>query len=113
MYQDLGDWKSRVPIHEVLLGAIQKEWWDPVRKPFFSRSLKWRFPFNDDAALICNKFPMLDAPFCQMSKNNYLAFEDMGALRDPLDKRMDALPKKGWEFHLSEFETSHGYNGGS
>ena len=98
MFASLGEQKKRVfPVHEVLVNTVKKEWQDPERKPFFSKALKRRFPFSEEETLILNKVPKLDAAFSQVSRHTDLAFEDMGVLSDPMDKRMDSLLKKSWE----------------
>lgn len=79
MYQGMDEVKHRVfPVHNVLTDSIKREWKDPERTPFFSRSLKRRFPFDDNSAQVWNKRPKLDAAFSQVSRNTDLAYEDMG-----------------------------------
>lgn len=94
----LGNKKRKdFPVHDVLVEAIKNEWKDPERKPFFSRALKRRFPFSEGESLVWNKTPRLDAAFSQVSRQTDLAFEDMGVLADPMDRRMDSLLKKSWD----------------
>ena len=98
MYRGLEEQERKVfPVHDILVETIKKEWQDPERKPFFSRSLKRRFPFSEDPLSVWNKSPKLDAAFSQVSRNTDLAFEDMGVLSDVMDKRMDSLLKKCWD----------------
>ena len=88
MYKGLHKKKSKnFPVHGSLLNTIKLEWESPERKPFFSGNLKRRFPFDEDAALPWNKNPKLDAPLSKVSKNSDLAFDDMGTLKDPMDKK--------------------------
>ncbi|PIO24885.1 hypothetical protein AB205_0183080, partial [Aquarana catesbeiana] len=48
MYQGMDEVKHRVfPVHKVLTNSIKRKWKDPERAPFFSRSLKRRFLFED------------------------------------------------------------------
>ncbi|PIN97262.1 hypothetical protein AB205_0124080, partial [Aquarana catesbeiana] len=57
-YKGLGEQKKKVfPVHKVLVETVKKEWQDPERKPFFSRSLKRRFPFSDDPASTGTRTP--------------------------------------------------------
>lgn len=61
-----------------------------------SGSLSFPGPLNADSPLqrmnaVWNKSPRLDAA---LSRKMDLAFEDMGLLADPIDKRMDSLLKK-------------------
>ena len=98
MYQGLDESKSKVfPVHKVLFDTIRKEWKDPERGPFFSKNLKKRFPFNEEDAEVWNKKPCVDAAFSQVSRRTDLAFEDMGVLKDSMDKRADSLLKKAWD----------------
>lgn len=98
MYAGLSESKSRTfPVHAVISETIRKEWADPDRKPFFSRAHKRRFPFDEDPAALWNKVPKLDAAFSQVSRSTDLAFEDMGILKDPMDKKMDQQLKRTWQ----------------
>ena len=98
MYQGLDASKHKVfPVHKVVSDTIRKEWKDPERGPFFSKSLRKRFPFEDKDSEAWNKKPKVDAAFSQVSRRTDLAFEDMGILKDPMDKRADSLLKKAWD----------------
>lgn len=98
MYKGLHKRKSRVfPVHSSLVDTIKLEWDNPERKPFFSSNLKRRFPFDEDTAQPWNKNPKLDAPLSKVSKNSDLAFDDMGTLKDPMDKRGDILLHRAWD----------------
>ena len=98
MYAGLCEPKGRTfPVHSVISETILREWQEPEKKPFFSKSHKRRFPFGEDPSAIWNKVPKLDAAFSQVSRSTDLSFEDMGLLKDPMDKRMDLLLKKAWQ----------------
>lgn len=98
MYEGLGEATGRTfPVHSVISETIKKEWADPERKPFFPRAHKRRFPFNDNPESLWNKVPKLDAAFSQVSRSTDLAFEDMGTLKDPMDKKADQQLKKAWQ----------------
>lgn len=43
-----------------------------------------------------NKVPRLDTSLWRVSKKSLLAFEDMGNLQDPLDRRMEVYLKRAW-----------------
>lgn len=47
------------------------------------------------------KTPKLDAAVAKASSNTELAFEGMGSLKDPMDKKVDTLMKKAWEACIS------------
>lgn len=105
MFQGLGEEKHRVfPVHKFLSETIKREWKDPERAPFFSKSLKRRFPFDEDSSHIWNKKPRLDAAFSQVSRNTDLAFEDMGILKDTMDKKADSLLRKAWDSSLANLK---------
>lgn len=105
VYQGFGEHKKRVfPVHEVLVEAVKREWQDPERKPFFLRALKRRLKFFEDEASVWTKTPRLDTAFPQVSRHTDLAFEDTGALSDPMDKRMDSLLKKIWDLSLGNLK---------
>lgn len=105
MYEGMGEQKKKVfPVHQVLVDAVLKEWQDPERKPFLSRALKRRFPFSEEETAVWNKSPKLDAAFSQVTRQTALAFEDMGSLSDPMDKRIDSLLKKTWDSSLGNLK---------
>lgn len=59
--------------------------------------IKGFFPFDEDPVALWNKVPKLDAAFCQFSRSTDLSLEDMGILKDPMDKRMDQQLKRAWQ----------------
>lgn len=85
------------PVCSVISETIRKEWADPEKKPFFPSAHKGHFPFNEDPESLWNKVPKLDAAFSRVSRSTDLAFEDMGILKDPMDKRMDQQLNKAWQ----------------
>lgn len=67
MYQGSSAHKARVfPVHKSLIESILLEWEQPEKRPFFSGSLKRRFPFEADASHPWNKIPKLDAPLAKV-----------------------------------------------
>lgn len=46
MYQE--GHAPHVLVHKVLLEAVRRKWSGPERAPFFSKSPKRRFPFDED-----------------------------------------------------------------
>lgn len=94
MYQGLDETKPVFPVHRVFLDAIRKEWKDPERGSFFSKTLRRRVPFEEKETEIWNKKPRVDTVFSLVSHRTELAFKDMGVLKDAMDKRADSLLKK-------------------
>lgn len=104
MYKGLHKIKARVfPVHSSLLDTIKLKWENPERKPF-SSNLKRRFPFVEDTAQPWNKNPKLDAPLSK--KNSDPAFDDMGTLRDQMDKREDILLHRAWNSAIGNLKTA-------
>ena len=97
MYQGNATRTKVFPVHKSLIDMILREWEQPERRPFFSGSLKRRFPFESDVSHPWNKVPRLDAPLAKVSRRTDLAFDDLGSLRDPMDKRGDLLLKRAWD----------------
>ena len=98
MYAGLEEPKGRIfPVHQTISDAIKHEWADPEKKTFFPKAFKRRFPFDEDPGAPWNKMPKIDAAFSQVSRSTDLAFEDMGILRDPMDKKMDQQLKRSWQ----------------
>lgn len=85
------------PVHSSLLDVIKQEWNSPDKKPFFPRTLKRRYPFDNSGEQPWNKIPKVDASLSRISKGTDLAFEDSGALKDPMDKRTDVSLRRVWE----------------
>lgn len=63
-----------------------------------------RFPFDDDPQEVWNKNPKLDAPLLKVPKKSSLAFEDMGYLKDCMNKRRDIVLKRAWETSLASLK---------
>lgn len=64
------------------------------------------FSFDDDQALsVRNMILKLEAPISKVSKNTDLAFEDIGILKDFMDKKTEVLLIKGeWEVIMNNIK---------
>ncbi|KAM9329466.1 uncharacterized protein PAF06_002860 [Gastrophryne carolinensis] len=60
------------------------------------RECEWRNLEESDVEQ-WEKCPKVEAPLAQVSKRLDLSFDDMGSLRDPMDKRADILLKREWD----------------
>ncbi|XP_040297387.1 uncharacterized protein LOC121008757 [Bufo bufo] len=88
MFGDLGHKRSRAfPLNEHLKHLIQKEWKKMDKKFFIPRSVKRKYPFDEGESSCWDRPPKLDAPIAKISKKSALPFEDLGALKDPMDRR--------------------------
>ncbi|XP_068108314.1 uncharacterized protein [Hyperolius riggenbachi] len=85
------------PIHDSIKELIRSQWKDPEKRFFVPRSFKRRFPFKEEEESPWTKCPKLDAALAQYSKNSDLSFEDAGSLKDPMDRKADALLKRAWD----------------
>lgn len=104
MFQGLDSRKRRVfPIHSSIQKIIKSEWSKPDRRFFLSRAFKRKYPFNDEDSSQWDKIPRVDAPVARISKKASLPFEDMGLLKDPMDKKAEVLLKKTWETSTAIF----------
>ncbi|XP_018409532.1 PREDICTED: breast cancer type 2 susceptibility protein [Nanorana parkeri] len=98
LYKGLQPKKGRTfPVHQSIKHVVTTEWKDPERKVFFSSKLKRRFPFKGEDSEVWEKCPKVDASLAKFSKNTDLSFEDMGLLKDPMDKKGEALLRRAWE----------------
>ncbi|XP_068127180.1 lamina-associated polypeptide 2-like [Hyperolius riggenbachi] len=98
IYRGLEDRGGRVfPVHRAVRSIISAQWKDPEGRLFIPRSFKRRFPFNMEEHESLFKCPRLDAPLSQCSKDTDLSFEDMGTLKDPMDRKAEALLKRAWD----------------
>ncbi|XP_068128539.1 lamina-associated polypeptide 2, isoforms alpha/zeta-like [Hyperolius riggenbachi] len=84
------------PIHISTKNTIMSQWKYPDKKLFMSKGFIKRFPFKEDDVKMWNRCPKLDAAFSQVNKQNELAFEDLGYLKDPQDKKVEFALKKAW-----------------
>lgn len=73
------------------------KWRTPESKLAFSRTMKRRFPFVAKSEGFQTKCPKLDAAVAKKSKRSDLSLDYMGYLKNPLDRKMDALLKRSWE----------------
>ncbi|XP_073429908.1 uncharacterized protein [Dendrobates tinctorius] len=98
MFGGLGQKKRRVfPLNKNVQGLIDKEWEKPDRKSSTVPSIKRKYPFDEEASTSWDKAPKLDVAVAKASRRFALPFEDMGTLKDPLDKKADTLLKGTWE----------------
>lgn len=98
MFSGLDERKKKVfPVHQSIKKLITKEWSNPERKLFLSKSFKRKYPFEEEDAGSWDKVPKVDAPVARLSKKTSLPFEDMGLLKDPMDRKAEVLLKKSWE----------------
>lgn len=89
--------KKVFPVHNIIKKLILKEWENPEKKLFLSRAFKRKYPFEEEDSRFWDKIPRVDAPVTRLSKKTSLPFEDMGLLKDPMDKKAEMLLKKSWE----------------
>ncbi|XP_044136146.1 lamina-associated polypeptide 2, isoforms alpha/zeta-like [Bufo gargarizans] len=105
MFGDLGQKKSRVfPVNENIKFLIQKEWKRPDKKIFVPKNVKRKYPFDEADSVNWDRPPKLDAPVAKISKKSALPFEDLGSLKDPMDKRAEVYLKKVWETSAQAFK---------
>ncbi|XP_069615770.1 lamina-associated polypeptide 2, isoforms alpha/zeta-like [Ranitomeya imitator] len=96
MFGGLEQKKRRAfPLNEAIAALIKKEWKKPVRKTLLTP--KRKYPFEEESCSFWEKAPKLDVAIAKASKKFALPFEDMGVLKDPMDKKADAFLKGSWE----------------
>lgn len=101
MFEGLESRKKRVfPIHKNISG----EWKYPDKGIFASRTLKRKYPFNEQDTATWNRTPKLDVPIAKVSRRSSLPFDDSGSLHEPLDKKQDNFLKKAWEAATGGFK---------
>ncbi|XP_069615757.1 uncharacterized protein [Ranitomeya imitator] len=98
MFSGLDRKKHRsFPVNEKIQDLILREWKKPEKKGALPPALKRRYPFDDPVVDTWDKAPKLDAAVAKASKKASLPFEDMGNLKDPLDRKADIFLKGTWE----------------
>lgn len=102
MFEELGERRKRVfPVHKNIKNLICKEWKYPDKRYYTPKSLKRKYPFNDEDTTSWVKAPKLDGAIAGISKRSSLPFEDSSSLQDPLDKRIDSSLRMSWEASTS------------
>ncbi|CAJ0938748.1 unnamed protein product [Ranitomeya imitator] len=95
MFSGLDRKKHRsFPVNEKIQELILREWKKPEKKGALPPALKRRCPFDDPVVDTWDKAPKLDAAVAKASKKASLPFEDMGSLKDPLDRKADIFLKE-------------------
>lgn len=89
--------KRTFPVHKSIKGLIQREWKHPDKGMFSARTLKRKYPFEEQDSASWVRAPKIDVPVAKMSRKTALPFEDSGSLPDPIDRKQDSLLKKTWE----------------
>ncbi|XP_073433479.1 uncharacterized protein [Dendrobates tinctorius] len=98
MFCGLEQRKRRVfPLNQKIQDLIHREWKKPDKRGSLPPALKCRYPFDDPAVNTWDRAPKLDAAIAKASKKSSLPFEDMGSLKDPLDRKADTFLKNTWE----------------
>ncbi|XP_068090696.1 uncharacterized protein [Hyperolius riggenbachi] len=92
------------PVHPSTKNLINTQWKYPEKKLFISRGFRKRFPFSEEDAKLWEGCPKLDAAFSLMNRENELAFEDLGFLKDPADKKIDLSLKKAYTAAVTNFK---------
>ncbi|CAJ0965447.1 unnamed protein product [Ranitomeya imitator] len=94
MFSGLEHKKRRsFPVIDKIQDLILREWKKPEKKGSLPPALKRRYPFEDTDVDTWDKAPKLDAAVAKASKKAALPFEDMGSLKDPLDRKAEIFLK--------------------
>ncbi|XP_069820995.1 lamina-associated polypeptide 2-like [Dendropsophus ebraccatus] len=105
MFSGLESKKRRVfPVHRTISALINREWAKPDRKGFIPRAVKRKYPFDEKEVPSWEGPPKIDAAIAKVSKRSQLPFEDLGTLKDPMDKKADGYLKKAWESSTATFK---------
>ncbi|XP_069828802.1 lamina-associated polypeptide 2, isoforms alpha/zeta-like [Dendropsophus ebraccatus] len=98
--------KAVFPVHRSVSALIKREWSRPDRKGFVPRAVKRKYPFNDSEHPGWDHPPKIDVAIAKVSKKGSLPFEDLGTLKDPMDKKADGFLKRTWEAAAESFRPS-------
>ncbi|XP_069842971.1 lamina-associated polypeptide 2, isoforms alpha/zeta-like [Dendropsophus ebraccatus] len=94
------------PVHRSISALIKREWSKPDRKGFVPRAVKRKYPFNDSENPGWVHPPKIDVAIAKVSKKGTLPFEDLGTLKDPMDKKAEGFLKRAWEATTESFKPS-------
>ncbi|KAG8539055.1 hypothetical protein GDO81_021544 [Engystomops pustulosus] len=104
MFEGLTERKRRTfPIHDTIRALISKEWQNPDKKSYIPRAIKRKYPFDESATSGWGLPPKVDASIIKISRGTSLPFEDINALRDPMDRKAESFLKKSWEYATTSF----------
>ncbi|CAJ0955193.1 unnamed protein product [Ranitomeya imitator] len=98
------DRKSRrvFPVVDKVKSLITREWKKPERKGSLPPAFKRRYPFEEEASSPWDKVPKLDAAVAKACKKTSLPFEDLGSLKDPLDRKAENSWRWSQRFEISK-----------
>lgn len=98
VFEGLGGKKKRFfPLHKTVKDLIQREWKNPERKAFFSKSQKRKYPFEEEGTTSWDRAPKLDGAITKISRKASLPIDDAGSLPDPMERKMEACLRRSWE----------------
>ncbi|XP_041444543.1 lamina-associated polypeptide 2-like [Xenopus laevis] len=86
--------KMAFPIHKEVQDLIRLEWEKISRRIPAERRIEKLYPFSDDIQDTLNKPPSVDAPVARLSRKTALPIDDISALKNPMDRRMETELKK-------------------
>ncbi|XP_073399842.1 uncharacterized protein [Dendrobates tinctorius] len=89
--------RKAFPVNEQLKALIKREWEKPERKSQITNSLKRRYPFEEEASSSWDRAPKIDVAISKVARKSSLPFEDLGFLKEPLDRKVDNCLKSAWE----------------
>ncbi|XP_044137195.1 uncharacterized protein LOC122928435 isoform X2 [Bufo gargarizans] len=104
VFEGLREKKRRCfPLHKSISALIEREWKKPDKKAFVSKNFKRKYPFEEEASTSWDKAPKLDVAISKVSRKSSLPFDDMGFLKDPLDKKIDSCLRNTWGASTASF----------
>ncbi|CAJ0925266.1 unnamed protein product, partial [Ranitomeya imitator] len=75
---------------------VKREWQKPEKSQIMT-SLKRRYPFEQEASSSWDSAPKIDVVISKVARKSSLPFENLGSLKEPLDRKTDSCLKKAWE----------------
>ncbi|XP_071973234.1 lamina-associated polypeptide 2, isoforms alpha/zeta-like [Engystomops pustulosus] len=96
--------KSFFPVIDTLKDLVLSEWKEPEKRISIPKEFRNRLQFEDNT--LWEEIPKVDIQVAKVVKKTDLPFEDSAQLKDPLDRKSDALLKRAWETSSLNIKTN-------
>ncbi|XP_041436207.1 lamina-associated polypeptide 2-like [Xenopus laevis] len=86
--------KHVFPVHKEVQDVISAEWQRMSRKVPVEAKMEKLYPFPPESQEIWSNPPTVDAPVARLSRKTALPIDDVSALKQPMERRMETELKK-------------------
>ncbi|XP_071977730.1 lamina-associated polypeptide 2, isoforms alpha/zeta-like [Engystomops pustulosus] len=98
--------KRVFPINQTLKDIVQEEWKNPEGRANITKEFRNRLLFDPKETETWDSPPKVDIQVSKVVKKTDLPFEDSSQLRDPMDRKADALLRRVWESSMLSLKSN-------